>query len=95
MARRRSRRAAFPGSERSLDRFKAEVMREAGYKVSPDQPNQVKYEVAQSLGIPLVPGSNGQLRTEDAGRIGGQIGGRMVRELVRMAQQQLQSRDPR
>ncbi|MFC9778767.1 alpha/beta-type small acid-soluble spore protein [Paenibacillus chitinolyticus] len=92
MARRRSRRAAVPGSERSLDKLKGQVMRDAGYNVSADQPNLVKYEVARTLGVPLEPGNNGQLRTEDAGKIGGEIGGRMVRELVRMAQKQLAER---
>lgn len=90
MARRRSRRAPIvPGAGRSLDSFKAAVMKQEGFSVNPAQPNEVKYEVAKSLGIPLSPGNNGQLTTEDAGKIGGQIGGAMVREMIRMAQQQL------
>jgi len=86
---RRSRRAAVPGAESSLNQLKAQVMREQGYAVNPERPDLVKYEVARSRGIPLQPGYNGQLRAEDAGKVGGPIGGAMVRELIRMAQQQL------
>jgi hypothetical protein len=49
--------------------------------------NQMKYEVAQQLGIPLSPdGYNGNLATRDAGSIGGSI----TKRLVQMAEQQLQ-----
>lgn len=72
-----------------MSAFKAEVMRREGYVVNPSRPDDVKYEVAKSLGIPLEPGYNGQLSTEDAGHIGGQIGGKMVKELIRMAQEKL------
>ncbi|MFC0214499.1 small, acid-soluble spore protein, alpha/beta type [Paenibacillus chartarius] len=87
MARRRSNRPLVPHAGRALDQFKADVMRREGYQAA--RPEQVKFEVAKSLGIPLDPRYNGQLQTEDAGRIGGQIGGAMVREMVRMAQQKL------
>lgn len=89
MARRRSNRLVVPNAGRALDQFKTDVMRREGYQAA--RPEQVKFEVARSLGIPLNPQYNGQLQTEDAGRIGGQIGGAMVRELVRMAQQSLTS----
>jgi small acid-soluble spore protein D (minor alpha/beta-type SASP) len=90
MARRRSRsRLVVPEAANELERFKAYVMQKEGYRVNPDQPENVKYEVARTLGVPLQPGYNGQLKTEDAGRIGGQIGGSMVRELIRIAQQKL------
>lgn len=49
--------------------------------------NQMKYEVAQELGIQLQPnGYNGNLATRDAGSIGGNI----TRRLVQIAEQQLQ-----
>ncbi|MEC0227814.1 MULTISPECIES: alpha/beta-type small acid-soluble spore protein [Paenibacillus] len=49
--------------------------------------NQMKYEVAQELGIPLQPnGYNGNLATRDAGSIGGNI----TKRLVQVAEQQLQ-----
>ncbi|MBU5670735.1 alpha/beta-type small acid-soluble spore protein [Paenibacillus brevis] len=87
---RRSRRYAVPGSECDMQAFKAEVMKQEGYQVNPDRPDDVKYEVAKELGVPLrTDGENGDLTTEEAGQIGGRIGGSMVREMVRMAQEQL------
>ncbi|KPV55231.1 MULTISPECIES: alpha/beta-type small acid-soluble spore protein [Paenibacillus] len=92
MARRRSRTPVVPGANQALDRLKSEVMRREGYAVDPNRPDLVKYEVAKTLGIPLSPGNNGQLSTEQAGKIGGPIGGSMVREMVRLAQEQLAKR---
>jgi hypothetical protein len=87
MARRRSNRLLVPNAGHALDQFKADVMRREGYDVA--RPEQAKYRVAESLGIPLNERYNGQLQTEQAGRIGGQIGGAMVREMVKLAQQKL------
>lgn len=90
MARRRSRRQPIvQGAGGALEQFKAEVMRREGYAVDPNRPNDVKYEVARTLGVPLQPGDNGQLTTEEAGQVGGQIGGTMVREMIRLAQERL------
>ncbi|MEI7025553.1 alpha/beta-type small acid-soluble spore protein [Paenibacillus sp. y28] len=89
MARRSSRRLVVPGAEQSMKQFKAEVMRREGYTVDPSRPDDVKYEVARGLGVPLKPGDNGSLTTEQAGHVGGQIGGTMVREMIRLAQEQL------
>jgi small acid-soluble spore protein D (minor alpha/beta-type SASP) len=86
---RRNRRILVPQAVNGMSSLKAEVMRRAGYAVDPDRPDEVKYEVARDLGVPLRPGDNGNLSTEDAGKIGGAIGGQMVRELIRRAQQQL------
>lgn len=92
MARRRNRPALVPEARQALDRFKADVMRQQGYEVDPTQPNQVKYAVARSVGVPLDEGYNGQLSTEQAGKVGGQIGGAMVREMIRRAQESLVQR---
>jgi small acid-soluble spore protein D (minor alpha/beta-type SASP) len=89
MSRRRNHRAVVQGAEPGLDHLKAKVMKDKGYNVNLNQPDQVKYEVARTLGVPLQPGYNGQLKAEDAGKIGGPIGGAMVREMIRMAQQKL------
>jgi small acid-soluble spore protein D (minor alpha/beta-type SASP) len=91
MARRgKRRRLAVPGAEQGVDKLKANVMANEGYRVDPERPDTVKYEVARALGIPLHPGYNGKLSTESAGKVGGPIGGAMVREMIRMAQIQLQ-----
>lgn len=70
-----------------MEHFKAEVMRKEGYSVDPGSPDNVKYEVANRIGVPLSRGYNGDLTAKSAGKIGGQIGGAMVREMVRMAQE--------
>lgn len=74
---------------RGLQQFKAGVMREEGYKVDPQHPDNVKYEVAKSLGVPLKEGDNGDLTSEQAGKIGGAIGGSMVREMIKLAEKHL------
>jgi len=86
---RRRRRYAVPGVEQEMQSFKAEVMRKEGYDVNPNRPDDVKYEVADDLGIPLSEGDNSDLTTESVGKIGGKIGGSMVREMIRMAQEKL------
>lgn len=95
MARRRSRTPIIPEARQGLNQLKAEVMRQQGYSVDPARPDQVKYEVAHSIGIPLNKGYNGSLKTEDAGKIGGEIGGAMVREMIRRAQESLAAQSPR
>jgi len=92
MARRRGRRPVVSGAESGLSAFKAEVMKREGYPVDPSRPDDVKYEVARSLGVPLAPGDNGQLSTESVGHVGGKIGGTMVREMIKLAQEKLAKR---
>ncbi|MGE6260746.1 small, acid-soluble spore protein, alpha/beta type [Heyndrickxia sporothermodurans] len=83
------RKTLVPGKRGALDVFKGKVMAQKGYQVNPSEPNQVKYEVAKEQGIPLKKGYNGHLTSEQAGKVGGPIGGNMVKEMVRMAQEQL------
>jgi small acid-soluble spore protein D (minor alpha/beta-type SASP) len=89
MARRSRRRLLVPDAEQGMDAFKVELMRREGYAVNPNRPDDVKYEVAKGFGVPLKPSYNGQLTTESVGHVGGKIGGTMVRELVRLAKEQL------
>lgn len=72
-----------------LSRFKAEVMKREGYNVNPERPDDVKFEVAQSLGVTMREGDNGDLTTAKAGKVGGAIGGSMVKEMIRLAKQRL------
>jgi small acid-soluble spore protein D (minor alpha/beta-type SASP) len=92
---RRNRKYAVPGVAQSMQTFKADVMRQEGYNVDPNRPDDVKYEVAKELGVPLEPGNNGDLTTEEVGHVGGRIGGSMVREMVRLAQEQLAKNNQR
>ncbi|REJ10352.1 small acid-soluble spore protein [Halobacillus trueperi] len=79
----RRNKLLVPEARAGLDQMKAELLKSSS-------PEQTKYEVAQEQGIPLKKGNNGDLATRDAGKIGGQIGGRMVKELIRRAQQQME-----
>ncbi|WP_342600618.1 alpha/beta-type small acid-soluble spore protein [Psychrobacillus sp. FSL H8-0483] len=78
-----------PSARDELDKLKARVMKEQGYNVDINNPNDVKYEIADELNIPLNKGYNGKLTSEQAGKIGGPIGGNMVKEMIKMAQEQM------
>lgn len=78
-----------PSAREELDKLKVRVMKEQGYQVNSNNPNNVKYEIADELNIPLNKGYNGKLTSEQAGKIGGPIGGNMVKEMIRMAQEQM------
>lgn len=78
-----------PSASKELDKLKVRVMKEQGYEVKNNNPDDVKYEIADELSIPLNNGYNGKLTSEQAGKIGGPIGGSMVKEMVRMAQEQM------
>ena len=76
----RRRRPLVPQAQNGLDALKAQV-------ANVTNPDQAKYEVAQELHIPLRRGYNGMLSSHDAGRVGGRLGGSMVKEMVRMGLQ--------
>jgi len=86
---RKKRNYAIPGIEQEMQSFKANIMKREGYEVNLQRPDDVKFEVAKELGVPLRSGDNGQLTTESVGQIGGKIGGTMVREMIRIAQEQI------
>lgn len=85
----KQRRPLVPEAREKLDQLKVEVMKQKGYNLNANDPNQTKYEVAKELGIPLKEKGNRNLSSHDAGRIGGQIGGSMVHELIKRAKDQL------
>lgn len=86
MARRRRRNILVPEARDALDRLKGEVMKKQGYSGNPEH---VKFEVAEDQNIPLKQDYNGHLTSVQAGKIGGPIGGNMVKEMIRMAQSSL------
>jgi hypothetical protein len=82
------RRLLIPEARRGVEEFKASVMNQVlGSEI--EQPDAVKLEVARQLDIPLKKEDNGEIRAKDAGKIGGVIGGNMVKEMIRLAQQSL------
>ncbi|KKK39456.1 alpha/beta hydrolase [Mesobacillus campisalis] len=86
---RRKRRPLVPEARGALDQLKADVMRNQGYTVDSKDPDNVKYEVARENHVPLQQGYNGRLTSHEAGKVGGTIGGNMVKEMIRMAQEQM------
>lgn len=89
----RRKNYAVPGVEQAMQSFKADVMKREGYVVDPNRPDDVKYEVAEELGVPLHSSQNGHLTTESVGHIGGKIGGSMVREMIRLAQEKIANKE--
>ncbi|MBM7553812.1 alpha/beta-type small acid-soluble spore protein [Thalassobacillus pellis] len=83
----RRNKILVPEAREGLDRLKAELLNGSA--------DQAKYEMAKEQGIPLSSNYNGEMKAKDAGKIGGSIGGNMVRELVRMAEDQLQKNQHR
>ncbi|MEH7299543.1 alpha/beta-type small acid-soluble spore protein [Neobacillus drentensis] len=81
MARRRNK-ILVPEARSGLDALKAKV-------VQSQSAEEAKFEAAEEMGVPLQRGYNGKLTSEQAGKVGGRLGGSMVRELVKMAQENL------
>lgn len=50
---------------------------------------EAKFEAAKEVGIPLPKGYNGEMTAKQAGKIGGYLGGGMVKMLVKMARENL------
>ncbi|MDR6227381.1 alpha/beta-type small acid-soluble spore protein [Desmospora profundinema] len=89
MARRRRNRLLVPEAREGMERLKRQVMaRQTGETGAGTE--QMKTEMARRLGVPYrKDGANGDLKAEEAGRLGGPVGGQMVKELIRMAQEEL------
>jgi hypothetical protein len=86
---RNNNRILVPEARDELNQLKAQVMKKQGYSVDPNHPDQVKYEVADDLDVPLEKGYNGDIKAKEAGKVGGNIGGQMVREMIQMAERSL------
>ncbi|WP_432806675.1 alpha/beta-type small acid-soluble spore protein [Oceanobacillus profundus] len=74
---------------KNLSQFKGRVMKANGYIVDNNNPDYVKYEVAKEQGITLKKGNNGDLTSRQAGKVGGSIGGSMVKEMINIAKEQM------
>ncbi len=81
----RRNKILVPEARQGLDELKAKIM-------GVDSSEKAKYEAAEEQGIPFHNGYNGDIKARDAGKIGGSIGGNMVREMIRMAEQQLKEK---
>ncbi|MCB7068688.1 alpha/beta-type small acid-soluble spore protein [Caldibacillus sp. 210928-DFI.2.22] len=81
----RRNKILVPEARKGLDQLKAKV-------AGTNNPEQAKFEAAAEVGVPLQQGYNGKLTAEQAGKVGGRLGGSMVKELVKMAQENLGKR---
>lgn len=92
----KNRRPLVPEARPALNHLKADVMKKKGYNINKTNPNNVKFEVAKEQGIHLNQTYNGDIQAKNAGKIGGEIGGSMVKELIQMAKENLvQNNQPR
>ncbi|MCH5583486.1 small, acid-soluble spore protein, alpha/beta type [Shimazuella sp. AN120528] len=91
MSRRRKRRPLVASSRNQLDQLQTKLLSEDLGR-SFTSKDEAKLELAKELGVPLKPGSNRDLRSEDAGKVGGAMGGRLVKELVAMSLKSLQKK---
>ncbi|HHY66899.1 MAG TPA: alpha/beta-type small acid-soluble spore protein [Alicyclobacillus sp.] len=85
----RRRRILVPEARPALDRLKRDLMEEEGLASNQGSDQPLEEEVAGQLGIPLGKGDDGELTTRQAGKVGGAMGGPLVRKLIEIAQQQL------
>ena len=82
MAKKNLNKILVPEAKQELDLLKAKV-------TGSSNPEVTALEVAKELGISLNEGYNGELTSFEAGKVGGKIGGSMVKELIKMAQESL------
>ena len=82
MTRRNRNKILVPEARKGLDDLKAKV-------AGTNTPEEAKFEAAEEVGVSLNKGYNGQLTSQQAGKVGGRLGGSMVKELVKMAQENL------
>jgi len=78
----RKNKLLVPESKAALDQLKARV-------VNVNNPENAKFEAAKDVGVSLNKGYNGQISAKEAGQVGGRLGGSMVKELIKIAQENL------
>jgi hypothetical protein len=79
---RKQRRLLVPEARDALERLKMDVM-------GVNAPQDAKFKSAQQQNVPLQQGDNGGLTAREAGKVGGPIGGQMVKKLIALAQMQM------
>jgi small acid-soluble spore protein D (minor alpha/beta-type SASP) len=84
-------RPLVPESKQGLAQLRVEVANEIGLPVSGEAESQAKPDAvtraaAAEYGVPLQNDYNGALTSHDAGRLGGHVGGQMVKRLIAQAE---------
>jgi hypothetical protein len=78
----RKNKLLVPEARAGVDQLKAKI-------ANTQDPHQAKYEAAKEVGVPLDTKYNGDLTAKEAGKIGGSLGGQMVREMIKMAEEKM------
>ncbi|MFC0272698.1 small, acid-soluble spore protein, alpha/beta type [Metabacillus herbersteinensis] len=78
----RRNKLLVPEARQAVDQLKANV-------ANTKDPANAKFEMANEVGVPLTKGNNGNLTSKEAGKVGGRLGGNMVREMVKLAEEKL------
>lgn len=78
----RRNKLLVPEARAGVDQLKAKI-------ANTWDPQMAKYEAAKEVGVPLDPKYNGNLSAKEAGKIGGSLGGQMVREMIKMAEEKM------
>lgn len=87
----RKKRILVPGAKDALDQLKRQVIRDQAQGPLASGDAGMK-EIARTKGIPYSNSDNGDLTTRQAGKLGGSLGGPMVKRLIELAEQNLESR---
>lgn len=86
---RRRRKPLVPEARGELDQLQTKLIsEELGRNFHSKE--EAKVELAKELGVPLKASDNQDLRAGDAGKVGGAMGGRLVKELVAMSLRSLE-----
>ncbi|SFI95757.1 small, acid-soluble spore protein, alpha/beta type [Thermoflavimicrobium dichotomicum] len=84
MARRKKRQPLVPEARQELDQLQVKLINQA-LGTQAKNPEEMKMEMAKQLGILYNQQGNEDMKAKDAGKIGGAIGGQLVKKLVQMS----------
>lgn len=90
----RRKRILVPGAKDALDELKRQVIQDQSHSTDPVQRTRSESPgmkaMAEAKGIPYSDSDNGELTTRQAGKLGGSVGGPMVKRLILLAEQNLE-----
>ncbi|RAL25591.1 alpha/beta hydrolase [Thermoflavimicrobium daqui] len=88
LPRRRKRRLLVPEAEPKMEKLQMKLLNES-MGIHASNREEMKVEVAKQLGIPYNQQGNKEMKAKDAGKMGGAMGGQLVKELVQMSLESL------
>lgn len=95
MSKRRKRNLLVPEAREALEQMKQLIVASTSEKTPGRAPDNASDNpaktMAKSIGVPYREADNGDMKARDAGKIGGNMGGPMVKRLISMAKQELKN----